>query len=147
MKFVKVMFLHLSVSHSVHRGEYLGRYTPGQIHPQTGAPRPGTPPGPGMPPWQVHPWDQVLPYRYTPWEGTPPGQVLPSRYPPPGTRYIPPGPGTPPQDQVPPWTRYPLCAVQAGRYGQQVGSMHPTGMHSFLITCTFGGGSGGWSMV
>ena len=30
MKFAKVMFLHLSVSHSVHRGEYLGRYPPGR---------------------------------------------------------------------------------------------------------------------
>ena len=42
------MFLHLSVSHSVHRGEYLGRYPPGpgisppqdQVHPLG----PGTPP-------------------------------------------------------------------------------------------------------
>ena len=63
-KFAKVMFLHLSVSHSVHRG---GTWA-------------GTPPG-----------------RYTPWAGTPPG------------------------------------AVHAGRYGQQAGSTHPTGMHSCLI--------------
>ena len=39
------------------------------------------------------------------------------RYPP-GTRYSPPGPGTPPG------------AVHAGRYGQQAGDTHPTGMHS-----------------
>ena len=66
-KFAKVMFLHLSVSHSVHRGEYLGRYTPRQVH---------------------------SPGRYTPLAGTP------------------------------------LGAVHAGRYGQQSGSTHPTGMHS-----------------
>ena len=63
-KFAKVMFLHLSVSHSVHRGEYLGRYNP-------------------------------------------PGQVPP------------PPAGTPP-----------LGAVHAGRYGQEAGGTHPTGMHS-----------------
>ena len=49
IKFVKVMFLHLSVSHSVHRGEYLGRY-----------------------PLDRHPLG-----KYTPWAGTPPGQVHP----------------------------------------------------------------------
>ena len=60
------MFLHLSVSHSVHRGSTWagtaprqvpqGRYTPylagtppGQVHPQA-----GTPPG-RYTPWQVHP--------------------------------------------------------------------------------------------
>ena len=54
------MFLPLSVSHSVHRGEYLGRYTPLgryptssrqvhlQVHPL------GTPPGRYIP-WQVYP--------------------------------------------------------------------------------------------
>ena len=46
-------------------GEYLGRYPPGQVHPQTGTPR------------QVHP-----PGRYTPQAGTPPRQVHPpGRYP------------------------------------------------------------------
>ena len=58
------MFLHLSVSHSVHRGEYLGRYpqagippgryTPRQVHlPLTGPGTPTsryTPLGPGTPP-------------------------------------------------------------------------------------------------
>ena len=39
--------------------------------------------------------------------GRVPGQVLPmDQVHTPGTRY-PPGPGTPPQDQVPPWARYP----------------------------------------
>ena len=32
-KFANVMFLHLSVSHFVHRGEYLVRYPPWQVHP------------------------------------------------------------------------------------------------------------------
>ena len=68
--------------------------------------------------------------------GTPPRQVP-----------LPPGPGTPPRTRYPPDQVPPLWAVHAGRYDQQVGGMHPTGMHSFLITCTFGGGSGGWSMV
>ena len=39
---------------------------------------------------------------------------------PPGTRH-PPGPGTPPS------------AVHAGRYGQQAGGTHPTGMQSCLL--------------
>ena len=69
----KVMFLHLSVSHSVHRGlstwagtprpgtpqpgtppdRYQHTPTPSQVHPQAGTP-------PGTPPWQVHP-GQVQP--------------------------------------------------------------------------------------
>ena len=53
------------------------------------------------------------------WAGTlPPGPGTPqTRYTPPGTRY-PPKPGTPP------------LAVHAGRYRQQAGGTHPTGMHS-----------------
>ena len=39
----------------------------------------------------------------------------------------PPGSGTPPPDQV-----HPPGAVHAGRYGQQAGGTHPTGMHSCL---------------
>ena len=38
--------------------------------------------------------------------------------------YYPPGPGTRGWDQAPP------RAVHAGRYGQQAGGMHPTGMQS-----------------
>ena len=69
------------------------------------------PPRPGTPPWT----------RYTPLDQVPP-----------------PRPGTPP-NQVPPWTRYPPDQVHPpragtpptpGRYGQQAGGMHPTGMHS-----------------
>ena len=44
------------------------------------------------------------------------------------------GPKTPPKDQAPPGTRHPPCAVHAGRYGQQAGGMHPTGMKSCLKT-------------
>ena len=47
------MFLHLSVSHSVHRGR-----VPGQVHPPLG---PSTPPGPGTPPRPGTPRDQVHP--------------------------------------------------------------------------------------
>ena len=69
----KVMFLHLSVSHSVHRGRGclpqcmlgypppLAGTPPGQVHPQA-----------NTPPRQVHP-----PGRYTPQASTPPGQVHP----------------------------------------------------------------------
>ena len=41
--------------------------------------------------------------------------------------------GIPPlQEQTPPQTRQPPCAVHAGRYGQQAGGMHPTGMQSCI---------------
>ena len=65
----------------------------------------------GTPPRQVHPpWPSTPPLgRYTPL-----GQVHP-----PG-RYTPRA-GTPPR------------AVHAGRYGQQAGGTHPTGMHSCLM--------------
>ena len=83
------------------------------VCPQGGSTWAGTPPGPGAPPGP----------------GTPPGQVLPgTRYTPSGTMYSP-----PPQDQVHPPPRdqvHPSRAVHAGRYGQQAGGMHPTGMHS-----------------
>ena len=54
------------------------------------------------------------------WAGTPPG----TRYTPlglgtPPRPGNPPGPGTPPRPGTPP-----------GRYGQQAGGTHPTGMHS-----------------
>ena len=45
--------------------------------------------------------------------------------------------GIPPPEQTPPRADTPLgtgipCAVYAGRYSQQVGGMHPTGMQSCL---------------
>ena len=69
--------------------------------------------------------------RYThPWAGNPPRQVHP-----PGQIH--------PQTGTPPWQAHPLPrqvhpladtptpgAVHAGRYGQQAGGTHPTGMHS-----------------
>ena len=62
---------------------------------------------------------------YHPGRGTPPGtrrtpwDHAPSQDKgPPGPGTTPPGPGTHP------------CAMHAGRYGQQAGGMHPTGMHS-----------------
>ena len=36
----------------------------------------------------------------------------------------------PPGADTPPGSRHPPGAVHAGRYGQQAGSMHPTGMHT-----------------
>ena len=69
-------------------------------------------------PGQVHPPGQEHPPgRYIPRAGTPPGQVHP----------------------------HPPRAVHAGRYGQQAGGTHPTGMHSCLeikfllriLTCFF----------
>ena len=82
------MFLHVSVIHSVHRGEYLTRYPPTRYTPLDQV----HPPGPGTPPQ-----DQAHPHA----PGTPPT----SR-----TRYTclrdqvhPPGPGTPPRPGTPPW--------------------------------------------
>ena len=69
----KVIFSVVCVKNSVHKGGYLGRYTP--------------------------------------WAGTVPGQI-------------------PPQQVHPPRQVHPPGAVHAGRYGQQVGGTHPTGMHS-----------------
>ena len=87
---------------------------PGTPTPPGTSPRPGTPPDQVHPlPDQVHPQDQVHPL---------PEQVPPrTRYP--WTRYTPPGTrlGTPPG------------AVYAGRYGQQAGGTHPTGMHSCYV--------------
>ena len=68
-KFAKVIFLHLSVSHCVHRG--VGG-VPGQVHPPGRyTPWAGTPPG-RYNPGQVHPLG-----RYTPKAGTPLRQVHP----------------------------------------------------------------------
>ena len=121
----KVMFLHLSVSHSVHsRGEYLGRYPPGPGTP----PWAGTPPKPGThPPDQVHPsrTRYTSPGRYTPGPGTPPW----TRYTPPGP-CTPPGPGTPPGPSTLPRTRYtprtkypPADSYCSGRYASYWNSL------------------------
>ena len=67
------------------------------------------------------------------WTGTPPETGTPPRLGTPlrpGTPLdqVPPRPGTPPDQVHPP-------SVHAGRYGQQVVSTHPTGMHSCLKIC------------
>ena len=54
-----------------------------------------------------------------PWDTThPPGADTPLRA------------DTPPPQSRPPQARHPLCTVHAGRYGQQVGGTHPTGMRT-----------------
>ena len=59
----------------------------------------------------------------TPQSRQPPTRHSPDQAPPEQT---PPGPAIP-REQTPP------CTVHAGRYGQQAGSMHPTGMQSCLF--------------
>ena len=110
-KFAKVMFLHVSVILSTGGGVPGQVHPRDQVHPQTRYPSLG----PGTPPDQVHPQDQVHPLE----PSTPPlDQVHPT------------GPGTP-WDRYSPWDQvHPPGAVHAGRYGQQVGDTHPTGMHS-----------------
>ena len=64
------------------------------------------------------------------------------RPPPPLARQTPPGKETPPgkADPPPPWQgrpplarQTPPCAVHAGRYSQQAGGMHSTGMQFLLF--------------
>ena len=128
-KFVKVMFLHLSVSHSVHKGGVPGQVHPlGRYTPQAGTPLDGYHPPGRYPHGQVPP-----PGRYTPQQVHPPAGTPPSRYTPLG-RSIP--LGRYPSGQVhPPGQVPPPGTVHAGTYGQQVGSMHPTGMHSCSQYC------------
>ena len=111
-------YVFTGVCDSVHRGEYLTRYTPlpgTRYTPESRYTPPGTrytPLGPGTPPGTRYtPQDQVQPpgTRYTP--GT-------RCCPPPRTRCPPPGPGTPPRAQ------------HTGRYGLCAGGTHPTGMQS-----------------
>ena len=86
------------VCHSVHRGGYLGRYTP-----QAGTPQPqaGTPPG-QVPLWQVHPSG-----RYTPPGRYPSGQVPPPLVGTPPGRSPSPWVGTPPQTGTAPLGQVP----------------------------------------
>ena len=76
----KVMFLHLTVSLSVHRGVCLKAcwdIPPRQVHPQV-----GIPPGQVHPPRQVHPTPLAgTPQsRYTPLAGTPQGRYTPLQW-------------------------------------------------------------------
>ena len=119
----KVIFLHLSVIHSVHRGglpQCMLGYHP--LPPQS------RPPWEQMPPRSRHPPEQTPPRPDPPWEQTPslpsPPEQTPPGTRPPGTK--PPGPDPPgpdtPQDQTPPGSRHPPreadCSIRStsGRY-------------------------------
>ena len=135
-KFAKVMF-----SQSVHwRGVSAPLHA--GIHTPLGADTPQS-----RPPGRRHP-----PGANTPQEKTPPGADTPqektlprSRHPPPSSRHDPrsrhPQSRNPPRPETPPLANTPLGAdtppppptVHAGRYGQQVGGTHPTGMHTCYI--------------
>ena len=93
-----------------------------QTTPRDQAPRPDTPLAPGTP------RDQVLPRADTtpPAPGTPQDQALPRAD-------TPPAPGTPRTRQTPLGPGKPPCTVHTGRYGQQAGGMHPTGMQSCYV--------------
>ena len=144
-KFAKVMFLHLSVSHSAHRGGGLGACpiacwdTPtGQVQPPSlcflhlsvshsvyrGVPAPlhagkHTPEYVHPPhPRQVHPLAGTLPGRYTPQQVHPPPAGTPTS----------PGQVHPQQVHPPPWAgtspRYhPLAETPPGRYTPSVQCM------------------------
>ena len=102
----KVIFLHLSVIHSVHGGGLpqcmLGYHPPG-VDP-LGADPPGSRPSQGADP--------------------PPGPDTPPEQTPPGTT---------PQEQTPPPTRPPRKQTPA--YGLRAAGTHPTGMHSCSFIC------------
>ena len=94
-----------------------GVVPPGQVHPQAGTPLDRSSPQTGTPPSQVHPLARYTPLAGTsPQAGNPPGQVHPPA-------------GTPPA-RYPSGQVHPPLAVHAGRYVQQAGGTHPTGMHS-----------------
>ena len=100
------------VCHSVHRGEYLGKYTP----PWAGTPPCRYTPQAGTPSGQVH----------TPWVGTPPSQVHPT----PG-RY--PQAGTSPQAGIP-WVGTPPWAGTPPRQVHPTGQVHPReGTHPISV--------------
>ena len=117
-------YIFTGICHSVHRegstwaGAPQTRYTPWTSNPPDQVP----PPDKIHPTDQVHPREQVHPpdQVHSPGPGTPPR----TRHTSPRTRHTP-----IPPDQVTPGTRYP----PPGRYGQQAGGTHPTGMHSCLV--------------
>ena len=90
-----------------------------------------TPPGKADPPWQGRP----------PWQGDPPERQNPLARQKPLARQTPwqgdiPGRADPTDKADPPGKADPPCAVHTGRYSQQAGSMHPTGIQ-FLLTDKF----------
>ena len=85
----------------------LGYHTPGSRHPREQAP-----------PWSRQPLGAGTPTQQAPQHSRHPNTAgTPTQQAPQHSRH--PIPGTPPSG-----------AVHAGRYGQQAGSMHPTGMQS-----------------
>ena len=150
----KLIFLHLSVIRSVHRGEGVCLsacwdtttpldYVPPRLHT----------PLDYMPPWTTYPlyppWTTCPPGLHTPWTTYPPDYVPPD-YVAPWTMYpprlrTPPGLCTPrttyPPDYVPPLdyispgsrpprTRPPHPGKQTPAYGLRAAGTHPTRMHS-----------------
>ena len=63
---------------------------------------------------------------------TPSGKADAPRQGDPSGKADPPGKETLQQGRPPPGKETPRCAVYAGRYGQQAGGMHPTGMQFLL---------------
>ena len=118
-----VIFLHLSVILFTGGGSTWAGTPPRQVHP----------PGRYTPlPGQVHPLGRYNPPAGTPWGGKLPWAGTPPQA---GTS---PGRYTPGQVHTPPWTgTLPPGALHAGRYGQQAGGTHPTGMHSCNLLCLF----------
>ena len=108
MKSAMVMFLHLSVSHSVHRGRGVpGQVpTPSQVHPLLGR---YTRSWAGTPPGSYTPLNRHTPGRYTPWAGTPPRHVHPPEQ-------VHPRAGTPHPWAGTPWVSTPQQVHPLGRY-------------------------------
>ena len=109
------------VCHSVHKGEWqtpLGK----QPSPKSRHPPGQTPPREQTPPRSRH----VPPGADTAWQIPPRSRHTLGRQPltPPGSKHPPPHGADTPQEQTPP------CTVHPGRYGQQAGGTHPTGMHT-----------------
>ena len=102
-------YVFTAVSDSVHRGS-------ASVH--SGIPPPLSRQPPSRHPPSRHPPEQTHP----PHQRTPLGVGTPQSRDPPEQ--------TPPQSRHPPGSRHPPCAVHAGRYGQQAGGMHSTGMQS-----------------
>ena len=113
----KVIFSVACVKNSVHRGVCLSAC------------------------WDTTPLEQT----HLPWKQTPPRSRHLEEANTPPEADTPPWKQTPPESRHPPWkqtptgSRHPLPrkqtlpeAVHAGRYGQQSGGMHPTGMQSCL---------------
>ena len=128
------MFLHLSVSHSVHKGSVCLSACC-DTHPPPGADTlPADTPWEADPPGSRPPRSKAPRGRHPPWKQTPPQEAdtpLGSRHlprdrpPPPRSRHLS-GSRHPPSSEE----HIPQEAVHAGRYGQQAGDTHPTGMHT-----------------